>query len=103
VCGGDLSSGTTAAITLHDAPTFQTAFFAAGAASNPTPLLGGMLVPLPLVALLVEPTGAWGSVTIPGIVGGGGPSSLYVQCVYTQPALAQGFGFSNAVRIDFLP
>jgi hypothetical protein len=75
----------------------------AGLDSNPTPVQGGLFVPMPptlryFVAL--DGTGSY-TYTFPG---GGGPMSLYVQAIYPDPSLpAPGWGFTNAVRVDLQP
>jgi hypothetical protein len=64
---------------------------------------GGVLAPFFSVAVVPVVLDESGALIAPGILqGGGGPASLYFQLVYTDPAQAQGWGFSNAVRVDFL-
>jgi hypothetical protein len=46
--------------------------------------------------------GADGSVTLV-LPGGGGPLSLYLQAVCSDPGQPGAFAISNAVRVDFLP
>lgn len=103
VCGGSLASGTQADLTLFGAAPLQPAFLFAGLVHAPTPVKGGVLVPVPwqLVATLVA--GPTGSAFVGGIPGGGGPATLYVQAVHQDAALPAGWGFSNAVGIELLP
>ncbi|HZL99035.1 MAG TPA: hypothetical protein VFD43_02185 [Planctomycetota bacterium] len=101
-CGAELSSGGSAQLTLWGGPEGGSVMLAAGLVAAPTPFKGGTLVPVPILLLVTLPTGPTGtlSATIPG---GGGPVSVYVQALYLDPGLPAGFGFSNAVRLDFLP
>ncbi len=69
----------------------------------PTSFKGGTLVPVPWFALVPLMTNAGGQISIPGIGGGVGPISVYIQFALVDPAQAQGIGLSNAVRMDFLP
>ncbi len=101
-CGGDLSSGTSANLTLWGGPEAGTVFLLAGISATPTPYKGGTLVPLPLLLLTNVSTGPTGTLVLL-IPGGGGPASLFVQGVLMDASLPGGVGFSNAVRLDFLP
>ena len=103
VCGGDLSTGTTADVTLTGAATSQPLWLAVGTTSSPTPLFGGMVVPVPTSFLIAAATDALGEYSLVGFAGGGGPATLFVQAIYMDPAQALGFGISNAVQADFLP
>ncbi|MHC4262949.1 MAG: hypothetical protein ACYSWX_10540 [Planctomycetota bacterium] len=103
VCGGDLSSGTTADIALEGAAPNETVFVGISAVNVPTPLLGGTVITFPLLSLLVETTDASGDWTLADLPGGGGPVTFYLQAVYGDAAQATGFGISNAVQVDFLP
>ena len=104
VCGGDLSAGTTADLTVVGAAASQPIWTLLAASSSSVPLFGGTLVPFPALTApivgLTSPTGTYG---IPGIPGGGGPFSLFLQSVHLDPAQPLSFGLSNAVRLDFLP
>ncbi len=103
VCGGDLSTGTSADLTLWGLPAYGPAFLAAGFASAPVPFKGGTLVPVPFALLAPVAAGPAGSLVLGGVPGGGGPLSLYVQAVHPDGALPGGWGFSNALRLDLLP
>ena len=103
VCGGDLSMGTSADLTLWGLPAYGQAFLVAGLVGAPTPLKGGTLVPVPFLLLVPVVAGPAGTLVLDGIPGGGGPVSLYVQAVHADGALPGGWGLSNAVRIDLLP
>ena len=101
--GGDLSSGTTVDLTLVGAPAFGQVFLVLALAGNPLPFKGGTLVPLPVDLLVPRIAGPAGTFVIPGIAGGGGPMSIWAQCVRLDPGQPAGFSFSNAVRLDLQP
>lgn len=103
VCGGDLSTGTTADLALTGAAALQPLWLAVGSSNSPTPLFGGMVVPVPTSFLVTGATDAAGEFAIPGVAGGGGPATLYVQAIYLDPAETLGFGISNALQVDYLP
>lgn len=104
LCGGDLSSGTSADLTLVNAASSAATFFVFSTQSNPTPLFGGTLVPFPADLILGKVTDASGEASIPGIPGGSALSiTVNVQAVYLDFALSGDFGFSNAVEANFLP
>jgi len=103
VCGGDLSTGTTADLSLTGAPPSVPALLFVSFNSNPTPFKGGLLVPLPELLLVPFMTTAGGQVTINNIPGGNGPASLYLQFALTDAGAPQGVGLSNVVRVDLLP
>lgn len=103
LCGGDLSTGTTADLALGGAPAGAPAFLVAGLSGNPTPFKGGTLVPFPWNTLLALATDGAGELTIAGVPGGGGPLSLYIQAFVMDGSQPQGFTISNALRADFLP
>ena len=106
VCGGDLSSGTTADLELTGGFPLGAALIQVGLSVNPTPFKGGLLVPVPgntVGPLILD---AAGSLVIPGIQGGGGSyfHVYYAQVMYEDPGLpAPSVGLSNAVRIHILP
>ena len=102
ICGDALSTGNSADMVLSGAATNTTAFVLAGLVNAPTPVKGGVLVPVPWLFELALPTGAGGGFSVP-LAGGFGPVSIYVQAAYPDGGLPGGFGFSNAVRADFLP
>ncbi len=103
VCGGDLSTGTTADLTLSGAAPSQPMWIAVSTSNNPTPLFGGVILPVPVSFLLFGSTDGAGSYALPGFAGGGGPVSLFVQALYLDAAQPLGFGISNAIQVDVLP
>lgn len=102
-CGGDLSTGTIATLTLSGAKASTPAWIAVGTSNNPTPLFGGTVVPLPFTTLLFGSTNASGTWTLPNVPGGGGPTTLFAQAAYLDASFAEGVGLSNALQVDFLP
>jgi len=103
LCGGDLSSGTTADLLLSGAPPGESAAIFMSTSINPTAILGGTLVTVPALVTLIVPIDGSGQVLIPDLPGGSGPFTFYLQSVYTDPGQTLGFGFSNALRVDLLP
>ena len=103
VCGGDLSTGTTADLTLTGAATSAPMWLLIGGVNNPTPFLGGTILPTPTTNIFSASTDAAGEFSVTGIAGGIGPASLFAQVVYLDTAQLLGIGISNAIRVDFLP
>jgi hypothetical protein len=103
LCGGDLSSGTTADLVLSGAPAGQPAWIAVGSTANPTLLFGGTLVPIPAASVVFGATDGLGVWTLPGIPGGNGPLTLYLQALVLDLALPELLAISNALQVDFLP
>lgn len=103
MCGGDLSTGTTADILLTGAEPGGTAFFVLGFSSAPTAFKGGLLVPVP--AQFIKPFGVNGAgeVLLAGVPGGGGPVTVYIQFASTNGSAPFGYGFSNALEVVVLP
>lgn len=100
VCGGDLSSGTSATLDLFGAPPFGQTVLFVGLVGNPTPfdfLGGASLVPYPFASWHVLPVDGNGTHSIP-IQGGLGALTIYVQEMILGPNTV-----TNAVAIDFLP
>ena len=103
VCSGaPLAKGYSATLKITGAAPSSTAFLVAGVSDNPSPLKGGTLVPVPIVLLAPVATSPAGTVTIPGIKGGGGPVSVYLQAIVMDGSQPQGFAFTNAVQLDLL-
>ena len=103
VCGGaPLAKGYSATLSITGAPANAPAFVIAGVVNSPTPIKGGTLVPVPFLFVVPLVTNGSGAITLPGVPGGGGPVSVYVQAMITDGAQAAGFAFTNAVRLDLL-
>lgn len=110
VCGGDLSFGTTATMSILGTPPGATSFFTAGffnfAQVWPAPGAGSGLIldtNFPLV-LYLGPTDGLGNFVVPGFPPSGlGSFALFSQIIYVDPAQAQGFGFTDVVKLQFKP
>ncbi len=103
ICGGDLSTGSSFDVELSGALPSTLAWILGGTANNPTPLIGGTVVPVPTPVIISVMTNAGGGFQFSGIEGGGGPVSFYFQVLYVDSNEVDGFGLSNCVRADFLP
>jgi hypothetical protein len=103
MCGGDLSTGTTAYIQLLNASSFAPALLFAGFTSAPTPFKGGLLVPVPWAMSVPMVTDAAGEFLLEDVPGGGGPLSLYLQCASADAGQPHGVSLSNALQAQFLP
>jgi hypothetical protein len=89
-------------ILAEQMPAFTTAFFVAGLTSNPQPLKGGLLVPIPYLLLLPLPTDGNGEVLLPDVsLAVGSSFALYLQVVSIDPGQPAGYGFTNAIELAF--
>ncbi|MBC8404466.1 MAG: hypothetical protein H8E15_04515 [Planctomycetes bacterium] len=103
VCGDPLASGGNADLMVSYGPPEGVGVLLAGTSFQPTPWHGGTVVPVPVWnyrSFRFDPNGRW---LWPQIGGGLGPISVYTQAVYRDASQPQGYGFSNAIRVDFLP
>ncbi len=102
VCGL-LDSGNTADVTLTEAPPGAFALVFASLNQNPVATLGGTLVPdlgsAAVFPLATDSGGSWKIVAS----GGGGVLDVYAQTLIDDPGASAGVGFSNALRLTFLP
>ncbi|HZM01132.1 MAG TPA: hypothetical protein VFD43_12865 [Planctomycetota bacterium] len=103
ICGGDLSSGTSADLLLTGCVPGGTAWMLAGLTQQPTPFKGGLLVPVPWALMLALPVNGAGQVAVNNIPGGHGPLSVYVQALMLDALQPNGWALSNALRVDLLP
>lgn len=103
ICGGaPLAKGYTATLAITGGPANAAVYMFVGLTSTPTPLKGGTLVPVNYLLLVPLVTNGSGALTIPGVQGGGGPVSVYLQAMIADGSQAAGFAFTNAVRLDLL-
>lgn len=102
ICGATLDSGNIAEIRLENAPASQLGFFVVGSGNTPTPFRGGTLVPIPVVNLSAFLTNGAGEL-IANTLGGGGPGTLYLQAIISDPGQAQGVSLSNALQLAVGP
>lgn len=101
LCGGDLSSGTTANFKLENGPTSSLVYVGATPTLNPIPFGGGTLIH-PNAALLIQlPTDSNGEINIP-LGGGGGPYTQYAQSGWVDPSVPFGVALSNAIQGNWL-
>ncbi len=103
VCGDPLASGGTADLMVSYGEPLGAGALLYGTNFQPTSWNGGTLIPIPVYDIQYFTFDEEGSWLWPDIAGGLGPISIYTQAVYADPAQPQGYGFSNAVRVDFLP
>jgi hypothetical protein len=97
VCGQALDlEGSLATLTLTGAPASTPVFFVLGLVSDPTPLKGGTLVPLPFLILFDVPSDGAGVVTFPVPGGADSVGPVYVQAAVPTGATAD---FSNALEV----
>ena len=102
LCGDDLTmAGATADLELVGAPANTTAYLALGLTNGSTPLKGGTIVPFPWASLIALQTDAMGALSIPNVTGTGMPLTVFLQYILVDPAQTQGFGFSNALQVEF--
>jgi hypothetical protein len=102
-CGEPLATGGTGFIQLLNAAPNTTAFLAVSLTQGAAPFKGGTLVPVPVLLLLTLTTDAAGEFLLSGVPGGGGPLDIYLQCATVDAGQPQGFGLSNAVKLQLLP
>lgn len=103
VCGTGLGSGETSTLTFTGGEPNTNALLLLSLSTQATPFAGGLLVPVPVLATLALPLDGAGSVTIPGIAGGGGSWTIYAQVAYPFAAVPIGVGLSNALAIEIEP
>jgi pyrrolidone-carboxylate peptidase len=102
ICGGPLNLfGNIADLRVLGAPVNGLGVLALGAQNNPTPLWGGMAVPVPtfyLEAVFFDAQGEW---FVPGgLVAPPVPlPDVFAQIGYLDPTLPQSFGLTNALRL----
>ncbi|MBL9078514.1 MAG: VCBS repeat-containing protein [Planctomycetes bacterium] len=101
MCGGDLSLGTFTVMSVLGTPANATGVLAADLFLIPTPYAGGQIIsPAPSIILPIG-MDAGGNLVVPLPLGGLGEFWLYMQVVYADPAQAQGWGITNALRVVF--
>lgn len=97
ICGR-MEAGLNADLVMRGAPANSPCALAIGTANNPTPILGGTIVPVPASIVIAANTNANGRVALT-VPGGGGPAVLYAQWVVIDTGLPESIGFSNAISI----
>jgi hypothetical protein len=97
---GTLAAGSSNSLALGRAKPGSTAGLFLALAGGSVPFKGGTLVPFPfLIAPLVLPTGATGSIALPFTMPAGVPTGtgLWLQYAIQDPAAVQGMALSNAL------
>ncbi len=100
---GYLGTGNTGSIDLVGAPPSTAAWLLASTQLNPTPFVGGTVVTVPVAAYFPLFTDGQGEIHIPGLPGGGGPLTVYLQYLHVLSGGPLGYGLSNAVEVQFTP
>lgn len=105
-CGDPLHGGNSeygaspTAIQLTGAPPFAVADLYVGP-YNPTPMLGGTIVPFPPTSLTTYTTDVNGDLTVPIVHSGHHkPATNWYQFTVVDPSQAQGYAISNALQVD---
>jgi len=107
IYGPKIASGNRVDVLLRRASMNQVAFLFMTFQSNPTPAYGGIVVPAPPLityAVITVPSDRceFGEVFFKTECGGG-PVNVFCQFVYVDPDQVQGYGFSNALKLDIHP
>lgn len=97
---GNLAAGKTATLSLSATPPATPVVLALSTQLNPTPFLGGMLAPIPVLNTVALTTDAQGKfeVLVPG---GLGPVSVVLQGIVLDPGASAGASLSNALRLTW--
>jgi len=102
-CGDELDAdGSTELLLLHAPPETQ-AWIVMSESLDPIAIRGGILAPNPPEAIRPTQTDFQGRLLFSGIDGGDGPRTRYAQVIYVDDTAPEGYGFSNAVALEFLP
>ena len=102
VCGEPLGTGQSATLTVVGVQPHAPVFLGFGTVHNPTPVFGGLIVPVPLAGTLALVSDAVGVATLQ-VPGGGGPLTVYAQVAFGDLSLPGLIGLTNAVGIELLP
>ncbi|MEM7308477.1 MAG: M12 family metallo-peptidase [Planctomycetota bacterium] len=102
MCGDVLTSSGTAELKIENGPASSSAWIGYSSSFNPTPLLGGTLVPIPIVDVLALTTDGSGNATLVVPGGAASPVTLYLQGVILDGGSGE-FLITNALGADFLP
>ncbi len=103
LCGDALLTGGTADLVMNNVVPFNPAWFLVSNQFNPTPLVGGTVVTVPLGSLFLVTADGAGTASLLGIPGGGGPATRYVQGLGLDLSLPELAELSNALQVEFLP
>jgi len=101
LCGDDLTAGGSADLELIGGPANTPAYMLLGLVNGSLPVKNGTLVPFPWASLVPMQTDGLGEISISGVTGNGAPLTVFLQFVLVDPGQTQGFGFSNALQVEF--
>ncbi len=102
LCGQTLETGNVATLELNDVAPSTPLLFLLSTHMNPTPFLGGVLVPIPALVAVAWVADATGGFSTP-VPGGGGPATIYLQAIAADPTQPLGVELSNALEIVLGP
>ncbi len=102
VAGDALGPGGLADLMIYDAPANAEVVLLGSRQFRPRNYAGGTVVPLPPSIVKRVTTDENGRYFRPGIMGGRGPYSFYLQAICEDPGQPQGKAITNAVRLEFL-
>jgi hypothetical protein len=97
---GSLAAGSSNAIDLINAAPSAPAGLFLALSGAPVPFKGGMLLPVPTLALYVLTTSAAGDISLPFVMPAGAPAGteLWLQYAILDAAAVQGVSLSSAIR-----
>jgi hypothetical protein len=103
LCGGDLSAGTFATLSILGTPPFAGGILISDFFLFPAPWNGGTLINGGPGIMLGFNTDGAGNLVLPGFPGGFGNFAMYAQALYLDASTPFGIGFTNALHIQFRP
>jgi hypothetical protein len=104
VCGGDLSLGNQATLSIVGTPPSAPTLFLATFVNLGQPFMGGVLVDTAPPLVLGWVADANGNVQFEDLPPSGlGNFVLYFQAVYVDGSLPMGYGITNALQVQLLP
>lgn len=101
MCGSPLRTGGRSELLLRGAPANSTSLMLLSGASKQQAVSRRIFWPAS-AAVVPLPVDARGEIRIPGILGGGGPFSIYAQVAWPDFRAPSGFSASNALQIRYL-
>ena len=99
---GDLTAGSSASVTMSNTPPSAPSVLFVGGTADPTPFLGGTLLPATPLLTVAFTTSPTGTSTLPfitpiGLTG----TSFFLQHAIADPTASQGVALSNALQAAF--
>ena len=99
VCGGDLSTGNDARLTVLGTPANAAGYLVVDFNFTPFPIFGGTIIGFTGFPVATDANGQL-AVNVPG---GSGPVDVYTQYLYLDASLPQQIGFTNGVKLEIKP